>query len=71
MKLVGDVEAKLNSEFTESGINQTLHRIYLDVNTSINITTPFNVIGSSYETRVLLAESIIVGRVPDSYSISD
>ena len=65
METTGKVEAKLNSEFIESGINQTLHRIYLDVNTDINIITPFNVIGSSYKTRVLLAESIIVGKVPD------
>ena len=59
------------SEFTESGINQTLHQIYLDINTDIDIITPFNIIGNSYQTRVLLAESIIVGKVPESYTISD
>ena len=63
----GGVEADLKSEFSESGINQTLHRIYLDVTTNVNIITPFNVISSSYTTQVLLAESIIVGRVPDNY----
>ena len=70
METGGGVEANLISEFTESGINQTLHRIYLDISTNINIITPFNIIGDSYKTKVLIAESIIVGRVPESYTIS-
>ena len=69
-RLLGGVEANVVSEFTESGINQTLHRIYLDVTTDVNITTPFNIIGNSHTTKVLLAESIIVGRVPDSYTVN-
>lgn len=68
--MCGGVNTNLSSEFTDNGINQTLHRIYLDIDTNINIITPFNVIGSSYKTRVLLVESIIVGKVPESYTIN-
>ena len=53
------------------GINQTLHRIYLDVNTKTSILTPFNVIRNNYESRVLLTESIIVGKVPETYYYYD
>ena len=68
--MYGGVNTNLSSEFIDNGINQTLHRIYLDVDTNINIITPFNIIGNSYKTRVLLAESIIVGKVPESYTIT-
>lgn len=53
------------------GINQTLHRIFLDIKTKTNILTPFNVLRNEYETRVLLTESIIVGDVPETYYFYD
>ena len=34
---VGDVETNLKSEFTAQGINQTLHRIYLEAKCNINV----------------------------------
>ena len=37
----GGVEADLVSEFTESGINQTLYRIYLNISTVLRQTTIF------------------------------
>ncbi|MBR3696688.1 MAG: hypothetical protein IKM97_00200 [Clostridia bacterium] len=55
----------------ESGINQTLHRIFLDVTTNIDIITPFNIIGNSYNTKILLAENIIIGEVPENYTITE
>ena len=33
----GTVETDLKSEFKEAGINQTLHRIYLEVKCNVNI----------------------------------
>lgn len=53
------------------GINQTLHRIFLDIKTKTNILTPFNVLRNEYENRVLLTESIIVGDVPETYYFYD
>jgi hypothetical protein len=43
----------------------------LDINTKTNILTPFNVIKSEYDSRVLLTESIIVGNVPETYYFYD
>lgn len=64
---VGSVEAKLKSEFIEIGINQTIHKIYLSLDSTVKIIIPgaSDVVKSNAE--VLLIESIIIGKVPDTY----
>ncbi len=64
---VGSVEAKIRSEFTEIGINQTIHKIYLSLDSTVKIVIPGanNVVNSKAE--VLLIESIVIGKVPDTY----
>lgn len=64
---VGNVDTKLVSEFTSQGINQTLHRIYLDVVCKVSILTPVNVISEEIKNQVLLVEGIIAGEIPESY----
>ena len=64
---VGDIETNLKSEFTAQGINQTLHRIYLDAKCSINVLTPFRDIQKDITSQVLLSENIIVGEIPTNY----
>ena len=65
--LDGTVETDLKSEFTSQGINQTLHRIYLDVVCKVSILTPVNVISEEIKNQVLLVEGIIAGEIPESY----
>ena len=67
IQLDGSVETDLKSEFTSQGINQTLHRIYLDVVCKVSILTPFQVISEEIKNQVLLVEGIIAGEIPDSY----
>jgi len=67
LERAGNVESKINSEFTSVGINQTLHRIYLDLNCNVGILTPFESINEEINTQVLLTETVIVGVVPDTY----
>ena len=57
----------LESEFTSQGINQTLHRIYVDVSCNVKVLTPFKDIERNITNRVLLAENVIVGNIPDTY----
>lgn len=64
---VGTVETDLRSEFSSQGINQTLHRVYLDVKCKVNILTPFKDIEKEIVNQVLLVENIIVGRIPETY----
>jgi len=64
---VGTVETDLRSEFFAQGVNQTLHRVYLQVDCRVNILTPFNSLEKSISNQVLLVENVIVGDIPDSY----
>lgn len=64
---IGDVETDLRSEFTAQGINQTLHRVYLQVKCNVNILTPFENTSREITNQVLLMENIIVGNIPSTY----
>lgn len=64
---IGNIETNLKSEFTSKGINQTLHRVYLDVNAKVSILTPFKDIEKDITNQVLLIENVIVGRIPETY----
>lgn len=67
MKIAGDLETDLKSEFISSGINQTLHRIYLEIKCNVIILTPFETIEEQIVNQLLLAEGVIVGEIPSSY----
>lgn len=64
---IGNVETDLKSEFYSQGINQTLHRVYLQIKCEITILTPFKDIREEITNQVLIAENIIVGHIPSSY----
>lgn len=64
---IGDVETDLRSEFIAEGINQTIHRVYLQVKCNVNILTPFQDIEKEIINQVLLVENVIVGHIPDTY----
>lgn len=63
----GTVETKVRSEFESAGINQTIHKIYLDVSCKVSILTPYNVTDETIKNEVVLAENVIVGVVPSTY----
>lgn len=67
MEITGDLETDLKSEFVEAGINQTLHKIYLEVKCHVIILTPFETMQEDVISQVLIAQGIIVGEVPSSY----
>lgn len=64
---IGSVETDLKSEFASQGINQTLHRVYLQVKCKVSILTPFEDIEKEIVNQVLLVENVIVGNIPDTY----
>lgn len=65
--VAGTVTTGVRSDFYSAGINQTLHRIMLDVEVPLTVLLP----GSSGKTRVFVcvcvAETVIVGQVPQTY----
>lgn len=64
---IGNVETDLRSEFSAQGINQTLHRLYLQVDCEVSILTPYNTISEKVSNQVLLIENVIVGKIPNTY----
>lgn len=67
LSTIGNVETDLRSEFKSAGINQTIHRIYLQVDCKVNILTPYTTFEQGISNQVLIAENIIVGKIPESY----
>lgn len=65
---IGDVSGEIYSEFSETGINQTLHRIYLRVRVSMNMIVASDTVRLELADDILVAETVIVGRVPDAYT---
>lgn len=59
--------ADLFTEFTSAGINQTQQRITLRVTMTVSILTPFGSQSADVDTDVVVAETVIVGQVPESF----
>ena len=61
------METNLKSEFESKGINQTLHRMYLELECRIIILTPYETIEEEITNQLLLAEAVIIGTTPDTF----
>lgn len=68
---VSSVVCGFSSEFDSVGINQTKHSIYLNVVADISIVMPSRTKNFAVTTQILVGESVIVGRVPDTFLQSD
>lgn len=68
---IGSVYSSFSSTFESAGINQTIHRIYLNINANVGVVLPLYTKKFTTTQHVLIAESIIVGNVPEVYLYSD
>lgn len=68
LRPVGLVKTKIVNQFDEAGINQTRHRIQLQVTVDMLSLLPGYRISSQAQSNIILAETIIVGLVPDAYT---
>lgn len=64
---VGTVEAVFDSQFDSAGVNQTRHRIWLELHVPVRVLLPGGTMETTVTTRLLAAETVIVGQVPDTY----
>ena len=64
---IGAVSSKFDSEFDSVGINITKHTLFLYINTHVSIVMPVKSYDFYSTNQVMLAESIIVGKVPEVY----
>lgn len=65
---MGYPKTKIISEFTEAGINQTHHRIIIDITVVADAIIPGYSTTVTVNTSIVAAETIIIGRVPDAYT---
>ena len=65
---VGSAQSEFASEFTAAGINQTRHRIFLKVTASVRMAIPTASNVASVSTYIQIAESVIVGTVPEVFA---
>ncbi len=68
---VGAADAKLVSSFESAGINQTIHRIIVEVDISATIIMPGAAVMHAQTAQVILGETVIVGNIPGSYTYID
>ena len=68
MQSVGSPSAHFENAFTAAGINQTKHQILLIVEVSVGILLPGFSTGTRVSSKFNVAETVIVGGVPESYT---
>lgn len=63
----GEVYVEVLNKFEQAGINQTRHLIYFNIKNKIKVAVPFLNEVVEVTTIIPLAETIIVGEVPETY----
>lgn len=64
---VGTVNAGFDHEFVSAGVNQTLHRIMMLLDVTVQLLLPGQTLELPISTQVCVAETIIIGEVPNTY----
>ena len=64
---VGDVVAEVRNQFDSAGINQTHHQVLMDLSVTVHLFIPGEITSVTVDTTVCLAETILIGTVPNSY----
>ena len=68
MESVGSSEANFHNAFTSAGINQTKHQIILTVDVDVSILLPGFTTATEVSNSFIVAETVIVGAVPETYT---
>ena len=71
MTPIGSVVCRFISNFETAGINQTVHKIYVNIKANVGVVLPLSSRSFEAEQQVLISESVIVGQVPEVYLYSD
>ena len=65
---VGMVQSSFHSEFRSAGINQTLHRITLQLTGTIRVVLPGRAYTVTVTAQAPVSENVIVGDGPEAYT---
>ena len=69
--ITGNIVTNFESELSEAGINQTKHRINLNVEVNISAIMPGYPVETKVKTNITIAETVIVGEVPRVYAAAE
>lgn len=64
---IGAVSTSFETQFESAGINQTRHKIFLSLRTTVSLIVPTGSQKVDVKSSIPIAESIIVGEVPESF----
>ncbi|NCB04167.1 MAG: sporulation protein YunB [Clostridia bacterium] len=65
---LGSATAEFISAFSNAGINQTRHQILIEVAASMSVVTAGTSASCTVQTQMSIAETVLIGRVPESYT---
>ena len=60
-------DAEFRSSFIQAGINQTRHKMTMDVSVDVSVLVLAQTCGFTITSEVVVAETVIVGTVPSTY----
>jgi sporulation protein YunB len=60
-------DATFQSNFTQAGINQTLHQVTMEVSIDVSVLVLGQTASFTLESQVVVAETVIVGQVPNTF----
>lgn len=63
----GTVQVDFRSQFTDAGINQTRHEIYIDITADMRAISAVSRIQGTVSTSVMVAQTVIVGDTPQFF----
>lgn len=66
MKQVGKMNTSYESIFESAGINQTRHKIYLNVDMKMRVIVPLKSRDIEVTCQIPVSDTIIVGKIPDT-----
>lgn len=65
---VSSSDAVFRGDFSDAGINQTIHRIMMDVSLELIVLLPSGTVRQQVGTEVCVAETVLLGPVPERYT---
>ena len=66
MQQIGNITTSYESEFESAGINQTRHKIYLNMTATMRVIVPFNSKEVEVTCQIPVSDTIIVGKIPET-----
>lgn len=63
----GSAFCRFKSDFEDAGINQTIHKIYLEICTNMEVILPALSKNDNSIIEIYIAEAVLIGDIPETY----